>query len=317
MYRLRFLGCLLLPLFLFTAFCLKNAPAQQTPPSGPSPQKTPPSKPAEPAPKSDPQAEKTLAALMEAQEPRQLGSAKMDIWQQMTVGGLVLTAEGSYKMGPKHQVRHEMHLSMGGCRGELLTVCDGTTTWESLQIGQQPRLVIKWDMKKVQDALGAPGTMPQVGEIFYSQHGFVGVVPLVKALQARMIFTKQESEIWEDHNGKRHKVFKLTGSWSPELTKRFPSPYPALIPRICNLYIDQEKPHWLYRVEFWGKDMGSMEEKVLFRMEFRNPQQMPLGPEHFTFDPGDATVEDKTQEKIGQIAQARSQQQMQMQKQQK
>ncbi len=307
----------------------RDAQAQQTPPATKpaSPPPAPPSKsdaqkgaeaqkpatttkptppPSPPSPKSDAKADQTLAKALEQLDPKNLGWVEMAVWQRVNIG-MVVQANGRYVSGPKQLLRVELTVDLGGSKGESLLVSDGTTVWNTFRVGTGKRTVSKWNLRKVQETLKTPGTMPQVEEDFYRVEAFAGVVPLLQGLQKQLTFTKQENATWKGHD-----VFKLTGEWIPAIAKALTqaaNTWLPNMPRKCALYFDQKEPHWLYRVEWWGPNSPRAADSLLMEMEFRDPKRIEHDVKTFAFDLGKDQAEDVmdlTEDKIRRITLART-----------
>jgi hypothetical protein len=296
----------MLPILAASALLLTGALAQQTPQTKPpAPSTTAPAKPTPPPtpppPKEDPKAKETLAKAIDELDPRKLGWLETKFWQQVDTNGFSFQADGHYRAGPKDRMRLDLLVHLGGTDGQSIVVSDGATVWSSLRVGKDAPVMSKYDLKKVQDLLNSPGTLPQFSEDFFKGQSFRGVAPLLQNMRQQMTFTKQESERWN-----QHEVFKLKGEWNPEISKMLappPNPWPPSMPRFCYLYLDKNAPHWPYRVEWWGPPAYRAEDKVLMQMEFRDPKFLKADakpPESlaqaFTFDPGKTEVADRTKE---------------------
>jgi hypothetical protein len=150
-----------------------------------------------------------------------------------------------------------------------------------------------------------------MGDDFYKSQAFQGVLPLVQNLRQQMVFSKLENDRLNQHD-----VLKLTGVWTPEISKQLspPSnPWQPFVPRTCTLYLDRNEPYWPHRLEWWGPVTFKGEDKLLMRMEFRNPRIYKADvkpPEQFaqafSFDPGKIKPIDRTKEMEDQLRQFRS-----------
>jgi len=289
--------------FTFPGF----ARCQQTQPAAKS------SAPAAPAPpKADPKADETINQLLAQLDPKKIGWMDTKYSLQASVQGAILRAEGRYLLGPDYRVRMELGVKIGKLEGNLLTVCDGTTVWNTMHIGGEHRGTNRWDLKTVLAALNAPGSGPQLAEEFSKSQALLGLFPLLKSLRQNMVFTKQES----DPKG----GLKLTAVWSPETTKTVAPPngqWPLLVPRKAYLYIGtlEGKKLWPYRIEFWGPAMLRGDDSLLVEMQFRDPKI--LRPDEAeakrlaqacTFDPGKLEVAERTKFMTDSIGQLRLQQ---------
>ncbi|HLJ94422.1 MAG TPA: hypothetical protein VKU02_14645 [Gemmataceae bacterium] len=291
----RFLRFLFFPSLTATALWLSGALAQQAPPSAP------PSSPAAPAPKADPGAERTVRAAIELLNPKQPGWLETKLRQQVHARGLAFNADGRYVSGPDHRLHLELTVHLGSADGALQVISDGSTVWEEVHIGKGEHFVSRWNLKKVEEALNSPGSLPQIREQFYRSRAFAGVVPLLQNVRDQMTFTKQEDADWQ-----KHKVLKLTAVWSAQVSKNL-SPqgnaWPPLMPRTCQLFLGKDAPHWPYRLEWRGPTTPGAEDSLLMEMEFQSPRftaaSDPPPPDYarlFSFDPGKMKVLDRTQE---------------------
>jgi hypothetical protein len=299
--RFRWLRFLFLPSLTATALLLTGALGQQSPPS---PQTSPP---APPPPKADPAALHTLNQAIEQLDPAKLGWLETKLRQQVHAQDLSFEAGGHYLAGPDHRLRLELTVHLGSTEGTLRVISDGTTVWEEVHIGKGEHLISKWDLKKAQEMLNSPGTLPQIREQFYRSRSFAGVVPLLQNVRDQMTLIKQEEAEWQ-----KRKVLKLTAVWSADVSKSWApqgNSWPPLMPRVCRLYLEKEAPHWPYRLEWLGPASPRGEDSSLMEMEFLQPQiraaseQPPPGySRQFTFNPGEAKVVDRTQEVTAFIA---------------
>jgi hypothetical protein len=291
----RFLQFLLLPSLTATALLLTGALGQQAPPSAPSPA------PAPPPPKADPAAERLIQEAMEQLDPNKLGWLETKLQQQVYAPGLSFKADGRYLSGPDHHLYLELNVHLGGTEGVLHIISDGSTVWEEVSVGKGERFISKWDLKKIQEKLNSPGTLPQFAEQFYRSRSFAGVLPLLQNIRDQMTFIKQEEAEWQ-----KHKVLRLTAVWSATVSQKLTpagGAWPALLPRSCRLYLGKAPPHWPYRLEWFGPKTPRSEDGLLMQMEFLSPQftsasaKPPAGYSSlFTFNPGKAKVLDRTQQ---------------------
>jgi hypothetical protein len=291
----RFLRFLLLPSLTATAVLLTGALGQQAPPATQSPAS------AAPAPKADPAAERTVQQALDELDPKKLGWLETQLQQQVYATGFSFKADGRYLSGPDHRLRLELTVHVGETDGVLHIISDGSTVWEEVYVGKGEHFISKWDLKRIQEKLTNPGTLPQVAEQFYRSRSFAGVLPLLQNVYDQMTFLKQEEAEWQ-----KHKVLKLTAVWSPDVRKKWTpqgGSWPPLLPRSLKLYLGKDAPHWPYRLEWYGPNAPRGEDTLLMQMEFLHPQFTPTGDKafaryrnQFTFDPGKAKVVDRTQQ---------------------
>jgi hypothetical protein len=293
MWRFRYLWiCLFLdPMLPWAA----NGQQPGTSPPRPAADKQTPS-----APRQDAKGTKLLKDAISTLDPQRRPWVETTLWQQVDVQGLRFQAEGTYRTAPEHRLRLELNVRLGDTPGRLTMVSDGTTVWESVQVGKGPPEVAKTQLKKVLETLAAPGMLEQVRTDFFQAQAFAGVVPLLQRIEQQMIVTNQEPAHWRGRD-----VVRLTAFWSEGVAKTIvpaDRPWPTFLPRKCYLYLDAKDSatkYWPYRVEWWGPVPPGNEDGLVVQMEFRDPKlDQPLPPERlaqeFRFDPGSLRVEDVT-----------------------
>jgi hypothetical protein len=287
--------------------CLALLPAGLLAQQTPSPAKPPAAAVPPPAAKADTEGTKTLEQAITQLDPSKLGWLEAKLWQEMYAQGLRFTVEGNYLSGPGHRLRLDLKIGVGSSGNELLVVSDGKTVWDSLSLGKKEKLVTKWDLKTVEQALDAPGTLPQVAESFYSSRSFFGIWPLLRNLNKQMKITKHENVRWHDRD-----AYKLTGTWIPEIAKQLTiqdKGWQPSMPRLCYLFLDKQNL-WPLRLELWGPLMLGGPDFQLLQMEFRDPHITKKGvkpPDRYeqalTFTPPQGvTVRDMTKQVTDQIA---------------
>ncbi len=278
---------------------ISQVAAQQ--PSAPGPGIVAEKKDTPSAPRLDEKGAAWLRDAINALDPKSHPWIEANLWQQVDVHGLYFQADGLYLSGPDHRLRVELNLKWGDATGSLLSVCDGATIWERLQLGSKgvPR-INKTDLKKLKEALGAPGVAEAIRKDFWNATGFMGVAPLLQQIQQQMTVTNHQRTTWHGHD-----VVKLTAFWSENTAKTLVQPnrpWPAFLPRKCYLYLgaaDGPAKYWPYRLEWWGPTPTRTEDTLLIQMELRAPKlDQPLPADRvakeFRFDPGDAKVDDLT-----------------------
>jgi hypothetical protein len=283
------------------------AHCQQTQPAAKS------SAPAPPAPpKADPKADETINQLVAQFDPKKIGWMETNYSLQSSIQGAVLHIEGRYLLGPDYRVRMDLALRIGKAKSDLLTVCDGTTLWNTVRIDGEHRGTNRWDLKTVLAALNAPGSGPQSVEEFAKSQALLGLLPLLKSLKQNMVFTKQEP----DPKG----GLKLTAVWSPDVTKSVAAPntqWPLLVPRKAYAYVGtlEGKYLWPYRIEWWGPVVLRGDDVLLLEMQFRDPKILKPDDaaakrlaQECSYDPGKDEVVDRTKAIIDQLAHFRMQQ---------
>jgi hypothetical protein len=163
--RFRFFQLLLLASFIAAAFLLTGALGQQATQSLPSPPPAPPLK-------ADPAAERFLNQAIEQLDAKKLGWLETTLQQQVYAQGLSFKTDGRYFWGPEHRLRLELTVHLGGTDGVLQVISDGSTVWEEVHLGKGEHFISKWDLKKVQETLNKPGTLPHIAEQFYRSRSF-------------------------------------------------------------------------------------------------------------------------------------------------
>ena len=274
----------------------KSAPAAK----GPATAATAP-KPEAP-PKADPAATQAFDAALQHLEKNPLNWFETTLWQQMTIQGLVLQSEGVYLSGPDHRLRLDLIVHCGETKGRMEVICDGTTFWESIQLGdKEPKQVQRVDWAKVKATLKQPDVALYARDDFLQNMSFAGLLPLLQSLKQRLTFTNKEQVKWQGHD-----TVKLTGVWNPDSVKQIVPPgqpgWPPLMPRRCCVYFDP-KTNWAYRIEWWGPSPPQATDALLLQMEFRNPKlNVPMSPERiarvFHYNPGTDQVTDRTNEQV-------------------
>src|SRR5437588_4366666 len=311
MSRFRSFVFLQLPLLTISALLLSGALAQQSPPPNKpaaptgSAAKTAPSA-STPLPKPDPNAIAALTKAIEARESEKLGYVDTNLWEQVDIIGLSFQASGAYLSGPKDRLRLEIKVRLGNTDSRLLVVSDGKWVWNEVQLAKDKPMVHKYSLEEVYKNLNVPNVMPTFAEEFYRGQSFRGVEPLLQSLSKQMTFTKFEHATW-----KGKEVYKLTASWTPDMSKAMAQPgqpWPAFTPRTCYLFLGRDKsnpPYWPYRLEWWGPPGSASEDKILMQMEFRDPQffapkvELPKRfAQAFSYNPGKLEVNDVTEQYV-------------------
>jgi hypothetical protein len=299
MWWIRCVGYIVPPCFAAFALLLTGAIAQQTtqtpPPAQPAKTATPPATPDVKAPVADEKAVKTLKVAAEMLDAKKLGWFETTLWQHVESSGLSYESEGKYSGGPDQRVRLDLEVKLGKTKGRTTIVSDGATVWNSTTVGTMAPSVSRWDLKRINDVLSAPGTPPQLRQQFYREQFFAGLAPLIQSLEQHMVYTRQDIETW-----KGHEVYKLTGT-APEAVGKGTAPWPLFVPRTCLCYLDKATL-WPLRLEWLGPVALGSEDAILTQMEFRDPkffksdsipQQLSTA---FQFDPGKVQTLDRTQE---------------------
>jgi hypothetical protein len=230
----------------------------------------------------DPGATALLDSAIRALDPQRVPWMQLHLWQRVQLPQLVYQSEGLYRSGPGRRARLDLTVHVRGTEGRMLTVCDGTTFWQTEQVGSAPRTAFKVELKEFASALGDPEKEPQAIDEFFQTQSFVGLLPMLNGLRKEVRFTRRDRV---RYRGQR--MIRLIG------VAARPAGPEALL-RQCRLFLD-EQTLWPCRVEWWGPAPRRGDDVVLMQMEFRNPQLHVL-EDAFTFDPGPEKVEDRTAE---------------------
>lgn len=292
---MRWYRSLLLPMVVGVGIIVAGALGQQTAPptpAAPGAQSTPPAKPPTPPTPPTPDAAGTKI-LEEALQAKRLDWVQTTLWQQVDIQGLSFQAEGTYLSAPDNRLHLSLLVHVGDTTGKLETISDGTTLWETMQVGDGDRTIEKKvSLKEVLDSLNKPEMAKEMRDEFLESQSFYGVVPLLKSIRERMVVTKKEEAKWHGLD-----VTVLTADWTYDIVKQITldgkQPWRAFFPRQCRLFLDA-KTRWPHRIEWIGPIPGKEQDGIILQMEFRNPKHEVLSPEvckkEFTFDPGKAKV---------------------------
>lgn len=289
---------------LLTLLCAGTIGVLFTPAGQPSQPPSAAPKPL-PEPKADWSATRAFDDALKVLESKSQVFVETTLWQQMEMQGFMLQSQGTYIVGPDQHLRMDLSVNVGDTVGRMEVVCDGTTYWQALQVGDKdPKLIQKIDWKRVQEALRKPDVPPLVRDEFLQLRSFNGVAPLLQGLKQNMTFTKRELVRWNDRD-----VIKLTADWTNDSVKKMlgtiemPN-WPPFLPRECRIFFD-EKNSWPYRLEWWGPTPPLSKDTLMLQMEFRNPRHFSMTPERaakvFRFDAGNNPSADRTQETIQEI----------------
>jgi hypothetical protein len=241
-------------------------------------------------------AQQTIDLAIAALAPERIGYVETKLWQKVTLPNLTYKATGRYIMGPERRFRLEMHTKQGDGEGTLLTVSDGATLWEANRVGSgEWDSVTRLDLAPVIDALDGEGTAALLRMEFLTSPRFAGIVPLLRDLRVRMNWVGIQSV---NYAGKRR--LRLTGVWTPDFATyiRLEQAWPAGLPEQCRLDLDPQTL-WPNRLEWWGPATDGAADTLLAQIELRDPVvHSRLTAERcakeFTFQPGDARVDDLT-----------------------
>jgi len=289
---MRWYRSLLLPMVVGVGIIVAGAMGQQTaPPTQPAPGTKPATSPKPPAaPTPDPAG---IKILDEALKAKRLDWVQTTLWQQMDVQGLTFQAEGTYLSAPDNRLHLNLIVHVGDTTGKLESICDGTTLWETMQVGDGERTITKKvRLKDVLDSVNKPGMAKEMHDEFLESQAFYGVLPLLKSIHQRMVVIKKEAVKWHGFD-----VILLTADWALDslrmITDDGKRPWPSAMPRQCRLYLDA-KTHWPHRIEWLGAVPGKAEDGVVLQMEFRDPKHETLSADvckrEFSFDPGKTKV---------------------------
>ncbi len=284
---------LLLPLLVGVGIIVAGAMGQQsTPPAQPAGTAKPTPPPFKPA-MADPAASKILEEALQA---KRLDWVQTTLWQQVDVQGLSFQAEGAYQSAPDNRLHLNLVVHVGDTTGKLEVISDGTTLWETTQVGDGERTISKKiRLKDILESLNKPEVAKEMRDEFLESQSFYGVLPLLQSIHQRMLVTKKENMGWRGLD-----VTLLTAEWNNDVAKAITQDgkqaWPQFFPRQCRLFLDA-KTRWPHRVEWLGPTPGR-EDSVIVQMEFRNPKHEPMSPEvckrEFTFNPGKEPSVDQT-----------------------
>jgi hypothetical protein len=258
----------------------------------------------------DPEAGSLLDRAAVAILPDRVGWLSCDIRQEVHLPELRYTGEGKYTLAPGHRFRLEMWTHVGEIPGTLLLVGDGVNVWQARRAGGGGwENVTRLGLAEVLAALSGPGGAARLRAEFLAGPTLSGVAPLLRTLRYRLL--------WVGHEAAREgdtEVTELTGVWRPdELRQRAPAgrAWPPGLPRQCRVVLDAITL-WPLRIEWWGPAAGAPRpagaaDTLLARTEYRNPSvSVPLSEREcigtFTFDPGDASITDRTGEVAADLA---------------
>jgi hypothetical protein len=256
--------------------------------------------PPAPAPQPDAAAERCLDQALDAFKADRVIWLEMAIWQKVQLPGCTYEADGAYRLAPGQRFRMEMHTHPAEGEGTLLSVSDGRDLWQAERSGQGAwENVTRVNLSEVfsHEAMNGPAGAKLRDEFLQRPH-FQGMTPLLRNLRGRLVWAR--SEVIRQADGER---IHLVGVWPKEEARKHASaeePWPAALPRQCHLYLDAHT-YWPQRIEWWGPNTAGGADRLLVQMEFRNPVfNHPLPPETcarlFSFQPGEAEVEDETAE---------------------
>jgi hypothetical protein len=266
----------------------QSTPPAQTPaqtpgtaqPPGIAKPAPPPFKPAT----ADPAASKILEEALQA---KKLDWIQTTLWEQVDIQGLSFQAEGNYQSAPDNRLHLNLVVQVGDTTGKLEIISDGTTLWETTQIGNGERTITKKiRLKDVLESLNKPEMAKEMRDEFLQSQSFYGVLPLLQSIHQRMLVTKKEDTTWRGLN-----VTVLTAEWNNDigkaLTQDGKQQWPQFFPRQCRLFLDA-KTRWPHRVEWLGPTPGR-DDGIIVQMEFRNPKhdEMPTDvcKREFSFSP--------------------------------
>jgi hypothetical protein len=305
---MRWSQSLLLPMLVGVGIIVAGAMAQQ---SAPPAQPAPATKPATPL--KPPTADPAGSKILDEAQAKRYDWIETTLWQQMDVQGLTFQTEGAYLSAPENRLHLKMVVHVGDTAGKLDVISDGTTLWETTQVGDGDRVITKRvHLKDVLDALNKPEMAKEIKDEFLQSQSFYGVTPLLQSIHQRMVVTKKENLAWHGLE-----VNLLTAEWNHDIAKAITGdgkqPWPPFLPRQCRLFLDA-KTRWPHRVEWLGTLPGRTEDAVILQMEFRDPKHELLSPEickrEFSFDPGKEQARDDQTEALKNAFRYRNQQLM-------
>lgn len=256
-----------------------------------------------------PQGQVLLEAAIRELENRQSVSAKIN--QQVNLFGKQLQGDGTYleqRPGRDHLMRLELRIVLGDEVSNLVQVCDGRYLWiyrkllDDGTLSQIDVARVVHAMQEVQAAAsrGGLGMLPGLG----------GLPRLLRGLYAAFDF-----QVAEKGRLEQLPVWILRGQWKPaQLAKIFPEQAQALqqgkpanwkkapehLPDSVIVLLGQNDL-FPYRTEYYRK-LGPKERKrddqairALVSMDlFQVTFNVPIDPNRFVYNPGNAKVVDQT-----------------------
>jgi hypothetical protein len=306
MWQLRYLP---IPLGLASLWLLTAAMPDAPPSSAPSAAAhpgapTPPLVPSNQAP--DPLAAEALARAVDALAPDRAPWLTTALWQRVHLPSCTFTAQGRYLTAPGRRFRLELRTHQANGESELLAVGDGRRLWQAERLGRDGWAeVTSVDLDRIAAKLAGPGGASQAQQELTEGAPTRGVTPLLRDLRDRLVWVGREVTTHDDQE-----YLELTGVWRHELFLHMApgkgAPWPEGLARSCRLILDAESS-WPRRVEWWGPDAGGA-TMLLAELEFRSPRVNEALTEEqcrreFHFDPGSATVKDRTDDFLGELLQ--------------
>jgi hypothetical protein len=232
-------------------------------------------------------------------EPR-LAWQRAGVWLRARLGDLAFTAEGRYLRAPGQRFRLELHTRLdalpplappGALEGTALSVSDGRDLWSACAVGADGWTEVK--RLRTAEVLAGPAAAPALRNEFLAGHALRGPELLLRDVQSHMGWVRHEQVA---------AGVRLTGRWKEWVRANLlkgQTRWPAMLPRYCRLTLSAAATGWPSRVEYWGPRVEDGPDRLLVEMEFRDPAfGLPLSDDDcaglFTFDPGNAPVEDLT-----------------------
>jgi hypothetical protein len=211
-------------------------------------------------------------------------------------------ATGKFILVPgKYKVRYELETKVGGARGLFKVICDGDTVYRVMENAgqhavQHYKLQTLLESRKAFDPLQIDKEKVAAFERDDDgDHGFLGILPILRDLQANMRFQKMETTVLP---GDRP-VYLLEGEWTkayldklaperkpPEGRAGQPAPpNPAelwakrqppfvLVPRSCKVYLRRDSL-WPVRIDWYGPEKAEGPDVLLSRVEYTEPVVTP------------------------------------------
>jgi hypothetical protein len=254
-------------------------------------------------PRGETDAEAALKVLQDARyrlvyERR---SVQATLRETVSMGARRFRGEGTYIAGPYPKLRLELSLDVGGTRGQLLEVCDGTILWTVQQIAtpnsaapevQVARTVISDVTEALESTMDVPETFLIAGL------GVGGLPALLASLERSMTFEAMR-ELEEE--GRKFTV--IQGRWSDEYLDRLTGgqedvQLPAYMPDHVRIYFDNQTQFPTRILYLRRSEPGASTFVPLLSFEFSDVVlDGPVDDELFLYTPGpDVKVRDRTGE---------------------
>lgn len=249
------------------------------------------------------QAEEAARVLQDARHQllHERLSVQANLRQTVSMGQRRFHGEGTYTAGPYLKLRLALAIDVGGTKGELLEVCDGTILWTVQQIipagSKTPEVqVARTVISDVTEALESTMDVPET--FLIAGLGVGGLPALLASLERSMTFEAMR-ELEED--GQKFTV--IQGRWSDEYLEKLTggkkdTPLPAYLPDHVRIYFDTQT-QFPTRILYLRRSSPEARTFVpLLSLEFSDVVlDGPVDDELFQYTPGPSVeVRDRTGE---------------------